>query len=115
LGGVPFEILKGAVMSENASHTGILKIGDVEAALSPIPLPVVYFDGSPSVSHLNGIIGVTLVVTGNVPLSDKGIQMVASVVAHLKCNIPAAVALRNALNDALLLAQPVEKSEGPAN
>jgi hypothetical protein len=94
---------------------GVLKFGDGDIQLSPMPLNVVYFDGAPSISHMNGIIGVTLVVTGNVPLSDKGVANVASVVAHLKCNIPAAMALRDSLSSALLLAQPVEKPEGKAN
>jgi hypothetical protein len=40
---------------------------------------------------------------------------VASVAAHLKCNIPAAKALRDALDRALLLARPVENPEGKAN
>lgn len=98
-----------------ASKTGVLKMGDADVALQSTPLPVIYFDSAPSLSHLNGIIGVTLVVTCNVPDSDKGVISVASVAAHLKCNIPAAVALRNALNDALLLAAPVEKPEGAKN
>lgn len=83
--------------------------------LSPIPLPIVYFDNAPSLSHMNGIIGVTLSVTGNVPVADGSIEVVASVVAHLKCNVAAATALRDAINSALLLAQPVENPEGKAN
>lgn len=102
-------------MTENASKTGALKIGDVDVTFSRTPLPVVYFDRVPSLSHLNGIIGVTLVVTGNVPLTDQGVESVASVVCHLKCNIPAAHELIGALQSALLLAKPVEKPDGPAN
>jgi hypothetical protein len=100
---------------EPSPQFGILKFADSDIQMSPIPMNIVYFDSAPSLSHMNGIIGITLVVTGNVPFSDKGVANVASVVAHLKCNIPAAMALRDSLNSALLLAQPVEKPEGKAN
>lgn len=89
--------------------------GGASIPLSSAPLPIIYFDGAPSLSHLNGVIGITLTVTGNVPTADGNIIQVASVAAHLKCNIPAAMALREALNSALLLAQPVENPEGKAN
>jgi hypothetical protein len=77
---------------------GVLKWGDAIIPLSMLPMPVVYFDASPSVSYLNGVVGVTLTVTGNVPIGDEKIAMCAAVVAHLKCNIPAARALRDALD-----------------
>jgi hypothetical protein len=122
VGGTPCEQLIGATMADDTAPVlahigeGHLDIGGGKPVpLSNMPLPVVYFDGVPSLSHLNGIIGVTLVVTGTVPSSDGNIIQVASVVAHLKCNIPAAMALRGALDSALLLAQPVENPEGKAN
>jgi hypothetical protein len=95
---------------------GTMKLGDAIVALSPIPMNVIYFEEAPSLSHMNGIIGITLAVTGNVPdAASEGIKRCASIVAHLKCNVPAALALRAALDSALLLAQPVEKPEGKAN
>jgi hypothetical protein len=95
---------------------GLLDVGGGNyLAISSTPMPVIYFDHAPTLSHLNGVIGVTLVVTGNVPASDGKIINCASVVAHLKCNIPAALALKGAIESALLLAQPVEKPEGKAN
>ena len=94
---------------------GSVDLGGVVTPISERPMPVIYFDGAPSLSHLNGIIGVTLMVTGNLPTSDGQIVQCASIVAHLKCNIPAAMQLRGALDSALLLAQPVEKPEGKAN
>ena len=94
---------------------GSMNIGNNEITLSPIPIPVVYFDSAPSLSYLNGVIGVTLVASGNVPGPNETVISVASVVAHLKCSIPAALALKSAIEGALLLAQPVEKPEGPAN
>jgi len=96
-------------------NAGVLKFGDRDIQMSPMPLNIIYFDSSPALSHMNGIIGITLVVTGNVPMSDSGVASVASVVAHLKCNVVAARALRDTIDSALLLAQPVEKPEGPAN
>jgi hypothetical protein len=103
-------------MSESASpKTGKLMWGKEVIVLQPTPLPLVYFDHAPSLSHLNGVIGVTLTVSGNVPTETGGIEMVAAVAAHLKCNVFAARALRDALNAALLLAEPVENPEGPSN
>jgi len=94
---------------------GAIKIRDTEVALSPIPLPIIYFDNAPSLSYLNGIIGITLLASGNVPGPNDTVVNVASVVAHLKCSVATAVALKGAIENALLLAQPVEKPEGPAN
>jgi hypothetical protein len=87
--------------------------GGNSVLLSNTPMPIVYFESAPSLSHNNGIVGVTLTVTGNVPTSDGKILQVASVVAHLKCNILAAI--RGALDSALLLAQPVENPASKSN
>jgi hypothetical protein len=84
-------------------------------ALQSTPLPILYFDGAPALSHHNGIIGITLTVTGGVPTDSGGVDSVGSVVAYLKCNVLAAQSLRYALDQALLLAQPVENPEGKAN
>lgn len=94
---------------------GTMIVGGKEVALSPIPLPVVYFDNAPGLSHLNGIIGITLTVSGNAPVADGSVVSVASVVAHLKCNIQAALLLKAAIEQALLLATPVENPDGPKN
>jgi hypothetical protein len=97
-------------------HFGIMKLGDEFVALSPTPLNVIYFEEAPSLSHMNGVIGITLAVMSNVPDAANGaVNRCASVVAHLKCNIPAAMALRAALDNALLLAQPVDKPESKAH
>jgi hypothetical protein len=84
---------------------GAMVLNGVNTPLSATPLPILYFDNALSLSHLNGVIGVTLVVTGNVPTTDGRVIECASVAAHLKCNIPAAMALRGALDNALALAQ----------
>ena len=94
---------------------GYIDIGGTHIPLAATPLPVIYFDGAPTLSHLNGVIGVTLTVTANVPTGNDGVAIVASVAAFLKCSIPAAQALRAALDSALLLAQPVENPQGKSN
>jgi len=95
---------------------GLLDVGGGNLIpISSAPMPVTYFDSAPSLSHMNGIIGITLVVTGNIPVGTEKTTMCASVVAHLKCNIQAAMMLRGALDSALLLAQPVEQPEGKSN
>jgi hypothetical protein len=115
-GVVPFEQVVGAIMSESAiPKFGMMPWGKEVIPLQPTPMPIVYFDGVPALSHLNGIIGITLTVTGGVPTADEGVTNCAAVVAFLKCNIPAAVALKGAIESALLLAAPVEKPEGKAN
>lgn len=97
-------------------QSGYIQAGPDIIALQSTPLPVLYFDSAPGLSHLNGIIGVTLTVSANVPdARGKTVVSVAAVVAHLKCNIPAARELIGALHSAILLAQPVENPEGPAN
>jgi phosphohistidine swiveling domain-containing protein len=54
-------------------------------------------------------------VTGGIPTADEGVTTCAAVVAFLKCNVPAAIALKGALESAILLAQPVENPEGKAH
>jgi hypothetical protein len=99
-----------------APQFGTMNLGGEFVELSPIPMNVMYFEEAPSFSHMNGIIGVTLAVTGDVPdHSTETIKRCASVVAYLRCNIQAAMALRAALDGALLLAQPIENPEGKAN
>jgi hypothetical protein len=96
-------------------NAGVMRLGNLDIQLSPLPLSITYFENAPSFSYLNGIIGVALSVATVVPDGANNTREIASIVSTLKCNIPAAIALRDAINGALLLAQPVEKSEGPAN
>lgn len=96
-------------------NAGICQWGGVEIQMSPVGIPVTYFEHAASFSHLNGVIGITLTVTGVVPAGGDKTKTVAGVATFLKCNIPAAMSLRDAINGALLLAQPVEKPDGPAN
>jgi hypothetical protein len=100
-------------MSKKATtQFGMMPWGKEVIPLQSTPMPIVYFDSVPALSHLNGIIGVTLTVTGGVPTADRSVTNCASVAAFLKCNIPAAIALKEAIEGALLLAK---KHEGKAN
>jgi hypothetical protein len=103
-------------MSESATPKfGVMQWGAGVVALQSTPLPVLYFDSAPSISHLNGVIGITLTVTGGAPTKNGGVDTVAAVAAYLKCNVPAAISLRAALDQAILLAQPVDNPSGKAN
>ena len=91
---------------------GIITFNDKPVPISPDPMPVIYFEMAPSFSHMNGVIGITLAVTGTMPRGGANADTCASVAAFLKCSIPAAMGLREAISGALLLAQPVQQGDG---
>jgi hypothetical protein len=65
--------------------------------------PFIFFDGAPNFGFANGTVNVTLAAARH--LVKDGVSMTDAVaVAHLRCNIPAAIELRAALDSALLLA-----------
>jgi hypothetical protein len=94
---------------------GMMPWGKQIIALQSAPLPVLYFDGVACLSHMNGIIGVTLTVTGNVPTGNGGSEHCGATAAFLKCNIPAAQGLIDALQKAILIATPVANEARKAN
>ena len=49
---------------------GLMELGGASIPISQTPFPILYFEHVPSLSHMNGIIGVTLAVGGNVPTGD---------------------------------------------
>jgi hypothetical protein len=65
--------------------------------------PYIYFEGAPNFGFVNGIIGVTLAANRHL-LRDGAPVTDAVAIAHLRCNVPAAIELRNALDGAILLA-----------
>jgi hypothetical protein len=65
--------------------------------------PYVYFEGAPNFGFVNGIIGITLAANRHL-LRDGDPVTDAVAIAHLRCNIPAAIELRSAIDAALLLA-----------
>jgi hypothetical protein len=92
-----------------APKVGTMKWEDEVFALQSIPTSPIYFDNASCISYLNGLVGVTL--TGSAPNGTSGVQTVATVVAHLKCSVPAAIALRDSIEKAILPAKAVENSE----
>jgi len=74
--------------------------------------PIVYFEGAPSSGINSGIVNVTLAVVRNLPDGQGGVAQDVIAVAYLRCNMPAAIELRKALDDAILLGV---KTEGKAN
>jgi hypothetical protein len=60
----------------------------------------------------NGIVNVTLAAARNLPDGQGGIGQDVIAIAYLRCNVPAALELRKALDDAILLGA---KMEGKAN
>jgi hypothetical protein len=76
--------------------------------------PFLYFETVPGLAYYNGIISVTLTAGRNWVGQDGAMVDEQVVVAYLRCNIPAAISLRDALDKALLLAAP-PAGEGKAN
>lgn len=74
--------------------------------------PVLYFEEAPNFGHTNGIVNITLAAYRSLPDAEGDITTDLIVTAHLRCNIPAALALRKAIDDALLVATP---AKGHAN
>jgi hypothetical protein len=100
-------------MSEKASvPTPVEAIPSVNGGVSAIAsahAPFLYFEGAPTFGHLNGIIRVTLEATRDLPTGQHPSATVGTdrvLVAHLRGNIQAFLALRAAIDGALLLANP---------
>lgn len=68
--------------------------------------PYLYFENAPAFGHINGVIRITLEALRDMPGPGRTVTTDRVVVAHLRMNIPAAVSLRDAINNALLLAAP---------
>lgn len=76
--------------------------------------PIIYFDGVSPFGFYNGIVHLTLGAYKHIPIGHGPDEIRADLVAtaFLRCNVEAAIALRDALDAALLMAAPVE---GEAN
>jgi hypothetical protein len=77
----------------------------------PASAPFIFFEGTPSFGNNNGVVNITLAANRHL-LKDGAVSSDAVAVAYLRCNVAAAVELRNALDSALLLGV---KTEGQAN
>ena len=89
-----------STLPEQKSAPGAFTTKDVGLA------SVVYFDGAPTFAHNNGIITVTLAVGRHLSKADGGVDTDVVAVAYLKSSVAAAIDLRDAINQALLLAAP---------
>ena len=88
-----------------------------QAPVKPIPMrdltaPVIYFDEAPIFGGLDGIVRITLVHQRSVP-GDPGPDHDFAVAGYIRCSMRAAVKLRAAIDQSLLLMAP--KGEGKAN
>lgn len=93
--GVPAPVVSGPVMD----------ISDVGSAHAPI----LYFDEAPAFGHSNGVFRIALAAARIYPGPMAGdVRLDHVIVAHLRMNLSAALALRNAINGALLLAAPAD-------
>lgn len=77
--------------------------------------PIIVFEAAPSFGYTNGLIDVCLVTTRIVPRIGSQTVREAAIVANLRCTAAGAISLRDALNGALLMLEPVENESGPAN
>ena len=73
--------------------------------------PVIYFDGAPNFGCNGGIVSIALAVARHLSRDGEVVSDVIAV-AHLRCSVEAAVDLRSAIDNALLLGAP---TEGEAN
>ena len=77
------------------------------SAIASAHAPFLYFENAPAFGHVNGIIRVTLTAARDMPVNNEpGVMADNVVVAHLRMNINAALALKFAIEGALLLANP---------
>ena len=84
------------------------------SAIASAHAPFLYFENAPAFGHLNGVIRITLEASRDVPTPGQTLSSDRVIVAHLRMNIPAALALKAAIEGALLLATPAAVASGDA-
>jgi hypothetical protein len=106
---LPIPDMKDAIMVEKPSaSTPVEDIPSVQDGISAIAsanAPFLYFDNAPTFGHYNGTIRVTLTAARDMPVGGA-VRQDAVIVAHLRMNVTAALALKSAIEGALLLASP---------
>lgn len=70
--------------------------------------PLIYFEEAPNFGVLNGVMNVTLAARRALPDGKGNITTDMVATAYLRGNIPAMRALREAIDQALLLAMPAQ-------
>ncbi len=68
--------------------------------------PFLYFEDASAIGHLQGVIRITLEASRLLSTAENHLEIERVIVAHLRMNIPAAIALKKAIEAALLLATP---------
>lgn len=83
-----------------------MKAGSREISLAASTnAPFIYFEEALAFGHLNGIVLITLEAQRIIP-NPQAVIIDRVIVAHLRMNVVAALSLKKAIEDALLLATP---------
>jgi hypothetical protein len=77
--------------------------------------PIIFFEFCPTLGNNNGLINILLATGIVLPTATTATDVVPVAVAHLRCSSAAATQLRDALNAALLIGQPVDNPQGKSN
>ena len=78
--------------------------------------PIVFFEWAPASGFANGIISATLGANCNTQVRPNGeVMSEPLVVAHLRCSVQAALNLRRAIDNALLIAEGRRVPKGKTN
>jgi len=77
--------------------------------------PIIYFEFCPTLGNNNGLINILLAASVVLPTATAATHVVPVAVAHLRCSTAAATQLRDALDKALLMGQPVDNPQGRSN
>jgi hypothetical protein len=72
--------------------------------------PTVYFDGVSNQGNNAGVLNIVLVAAKHIPGEGGNLTPVLMVVADLRCSIQGALSLKQAIDNALLLAMPTQGS-----
>ena len=73
--------------------------------------PFIFYEGAPAFGFTNGVVNITLSANRNCAGPDGRIVNQQIVVAYLRGNVRAALSLRHAIDNALLLAAPTGQKE----
>ena len=76
--------------------------------------PFLYFDNAPVFGCFNGVVRIMLEAVRTMPTPGQTVSTDRVIVAHLRMSIPAALALKAAIEGALLLATPAAGASGDA-
>jgi hypothetical protein len=95
-----------AVMSDHPTRQPVQPDWPTLSEIGSAHAPLLYFDEARTFGHGNGIIRITLEAIRLYSSNEGGVGHDRIVVAHLRMSVAAAVALKNALDGALLLANP---------